>query len=57
MDFTARGSLPVLSVFSFLSICRTATGSNSDAADAKGCVSLLGTFPATFRAQHVQPVG
>lgn len=57
MDFTCRGSLPVLSVFSFLSICRTATGSSSDAADAKGCVSLLGTFPATFRAQHVQPVG
>lgn len=57
MDLTAGGSFPVLSTFSFLSVSRTATGASSEVADAKSCVAPVGTFPATFRAQHVQPPG
>lgn len=53
MDLTAGGSLPVLSIFSFLSISWTATGPSSEVADAKSCIALVGTFPATFRAQQV----
>lgn len=55
MDLTAGESLPVLPTFSFLFISRTATGPSPEAAGAKSCVALVGTSPATWRAQHVQP--